>query len=56
VPIQPSHISPEELQFIQNSLPIWLTDVEAKCANIREEIQRLKNELKQLYDEAQLKQ
>ncbi|CAF3325058.1 unnamed protein product [Rotaria socialis] len=56
VPIQPSHISPEELQFIQNSLPVWLTEVEAKCANIREEIQRLKNELKQLYDEAQLKQ
>ncbi|CAF3634590.1 unnamed protein product [Rotaria sordida] len=56
VPIQPSHISPEELQFIQNALPIWLTEVEAKCANIREEIQRLKNELKQLYDEPQLKQ
>jgi hypothetical protein len=56
VPIQPSHISPEELQFIQNTLPTWLTEVEAKCANIREDIRRLKNELKQLYDESQLKQ
>ena len=33
VPIQPSHISPEELQFIQNTLPTWLTEVEAKCAS-----------------------
>ncbi|CAF3670140.1 unnamed protein product [Adineta steineri] len=56
VPVQPSHISPEELQFIQNTLPTWLTEVEAKCANIREDIRRLKNELKQLYDEPQLKQ
>ncbi|CAF1020451.1 unnamed protein product [Adineta ricciae] len=56
VPIQPSHISSEELQFIQNTLPTWLTEVEAKCAGIREEIRRVKSELKQLYDEAQLKQ
>jgi hypothetical protein len=72
VPIQPSHISPEELQFIQNTLPTWLTEVEAKCASkcnfllisvdfyfyldIREDIRRLKHELKQLYDEPQLKQ
>ncbi len=34
VPIQPSHISPEELQFIQNTLPTWLTEVEAKCASM----------------------
>ena len=33
VPIQPTHISPEELQFIQNTLPTWLTEVEAKCAS-----------------------
>jgi hypothetical protein len=33
VPIQPSHISSEELQFIQNTLPTWLTEVEAKCAS-----------------------
>jgi hypothetical protein len=32
-PIQPSRISPEELQFIQNTLPTWLTEVEAKCAS-----------------------
>lgn len=31
-PIRPSHISDEELQFIQNTLPTWLTEVEAKCA------------------------
>ena len=31
VPIQPSHISNEELQFIQNTLPSWLTEIEAKC-------------------------
>jgi hypothetical protein len=33
VPIQPSHISAEELQFIQNTLPTWLTEVEAKCSS-----------------------
>lgn len=33
VPIHPAHISPEELQFIQNTLPTWLTEVEAKCAS-----------------------
>lgn len=55
-PIQPSHVSPEELQFIQNTLPTWLTEIEAKCANIREEIRQLKYKLKQLYDEPQLKQ
>ena len=32
--IQPSHISSEELQFIQNTLPTWLTEVEAKCASM----------------------
>ncbi|CAF3719635.1 unnamed protein product [Rotaria sordida] len=56
IPIQRSHLSNEELQFIQNTLPTWLTEIEAKCANIREEIRRLKNELKQLYNESQLKQ
>ncbi len=34
VPIQPSHISTEELQFIQNTLPTWLTEIEAKCAGM----------------------
>jgi len=33
VPIQPSRISPDELQFIQNTLPTWLTEIEAKCAS-----------------------
>ena len=56
VPIHPSHISPEELQFIQNTLPTWLTEIEGRCAQIRDEIRRVKNELKQLYDESQLKQ
>ncbi|CAF4829872.1 unnamed protein product, partial [Rotaria socialis] len=56
IPIQASHVSSEELQFIQNTLPAWLTEIEAKCANIREEIRRLKSELKQLYNESQLKQ
>ena len=56
VPIHPSRISPEELQFIQNTLPTWLTEIEGQCAQIREEIRRIKNELKQLYDESQLKQ
>ncbi|CAF3727151.1 unnamed protein product [Rotaria sp. Silwood1] len=56
MPIQRSHLSNEEFQFIQNTLPTWLTEIEAKCANIREEIRRLKNELKQLYNESQLKQ
>ena len=35
VPIQPSHISTEELQFIQNTLPTWLTEIEAKCAGMK---------------------
>ncbi len=32
-PIQPSHISNEELQIIQHTLPSWLTEIEAKCAS-----------------------
>ncbi|CAF1147249.1 unnamed protein product [Adineta steineri] len=56
VPIQPSHISNDELQFVQNTLPSWLTEIEAKCATIREEIQRVHIELKQLYDRSLLKQ
>ncbi|CAF4644275.1 unnamed protein product, partial [Rotaria magnacalcarata] len=51
-----SHVTSDERQFIQNTLPTWLTEIEAKCANIREEIRRLKSELKQLYNESQLKQ
>lgn len=54
--LHPSHISDEDLHIIQNTLPTWLTDIETKCSNIREQIQNLKNELKQLYDEPQLKQ
>ena len=33
VPIQPSSVTPEELQFIQNTLPTWLTEIEATCAS-----------------------
>ena len=33
VTIQPSRISSEEVQFIQNTLPIWLTEIEGKCAS-----------------------
>ena len=48
VPIHPSHISLEELQLIQNTLPTWLTEIEGQCAQIREETRRVKNELKQV--------
>ena len=37
-------------------LPTWLTEIEGQCAQIREEIRRVKSELKRLYDESQLKQ
>jgi len=33
VPIQPSHISNEELHFIQSTLPTWLTEIEIKCSS-----------------------
>jgi hypothetical protein len=33
VPIHASHISNEELHFIQNTLPIWLTEIENKCSS-----------------------
>ncbi|CAF1360224.1 unnamed protein product, partial [Didymodactylos carnosus] len=39
----------------QNTLPAWLTEIEAKCAHIREDICRVQAELKQLYDDPQLK-
>ena len=75
-PIRPSHVSNMDLQFIQNTLPTWLTEIEAKCARkqqssrhdsldrrcfiaaleLREEIRRVQNDLKQLYDEPSLKQ
>ena len=33
MPIQISNISNDELQFIQNTLPTWLTEIEAKCTS-----------------------
>ncbi|CAF3845140.1 unnamed protein product [Rotaria magnacalcarata] len=33
IPIQASHVTSDERQFIQNTLPTWLTEIEAKCAN-----------------------
>jgi hypothetical protein len=33
IPIHPSHISSDELQFIQNTLPTWLTEIEGKCSS-----------------------
>lgn len=33
VPIQPSEISANELQMIQNTLPTWLTEIELKCSS-----------------------
>lgn len=54
VSLRPSQISDDELQIIQNTLPTWLTEIEAKCSQLREEIRRVQNELKQLYDEPTL--
>ncbi|UJR30705.1 hypothetical protein I4U23_018225 [Adineta vaga] len=57
----PSNISTEDLRCIQTVLPIWLTEVETKCASnekqrdIREEIRQVKQELKQLYDTSEFK-
>jgi len=33
IPIQPPHISTEELHLIQNTLPTWLNEIEAKCSS-----------------------
>ncbi|CAF1056361.1 unnamed protein product [Adineta ricciae] len=48
--IRPSPTTSEDLRYIQTLLPSWLTEIENRCAVLREEIHRLKQQLKQLYD------
>ncbi|CAF1400668.1 unnamed protein product [Adineta ricciae] len=48
--IHPSQTTSEDLRYIQTLLPSWLTEIENRCAVLREEIHQLKQQLKQLYD------